>query len=346
MIRETIRKVTERRDLTADEAAQAMEEIMTGEATPAQIAAFIVALRMKGETTEEVSGCARVMRAKARAIACAPARWETVDTCGTGGDARGTFNISTVSALVAAGAGVTVAKHGNRAVSSHSGSADVLKQLGVNIEATPETVERCLAEARIGFLFAPLLHGAMKFAIGPRREIGVRTVFNLLGPLTNPAGARCQVIGVYDKSLPPLLAGVLRNLGSLRCLVAHGDDGLDEITTTGRTLVAELRDGAVRTYEISPGDFGLPTARLTDLVVHSVEESAAAARSVLGGERGPKRDIVLLNAGAAIAVSGAAKDLSEGIGRAAEAIDSGAARAALERLTAVSNGAGTTAAGG
>jgi anthranilate phosphoribosyltransferase len=337
MIKETIRKLTERRDLTADEAAQAMAEIMTGEATPAQVAGFIVALRMKGETVEEISGCARVMRAKARPIACAPARWEAVDTCGTGGDARGTFNISTASAIVAAGAGVTVAKHGNRAVSSHSGSADVLKQLGVNIEAPPAVVERCLAEARIGFLFAPLLHEAMKFAIGPRRELGVRTVFNILGPLTNPAGARCQVLGVYDKALPPVMAGVLRSLGSKRCMVVHGDDGLDEITTTGRTLVAELRDGAISTYDIGPGDFGLPTARLADLVVHSIEEAAAAVRSVLAGEPGPRRDIVLLNAGAAIAVSGAAKDLPQGIRLAAKSIDSGAARQTLERLAAVSN---------
>lgn len=337
MIKEAIRKLTERRDLSAEEAAQAMTEIMSGEATAAQVAGFVVALRMKGETVEEISGCARVMRAKARAIRCAPAQWDAVDTCGTGGDARGTFNISTASAFVTAGAGVTVAKHGNRAVSSHSGSADVLKQLGVNIEAPAPVVERCLTEARIGFLFAPMLHEAMKFAIGPRREIGVRTVFNVLGPLTNPACAPCQVLGVYDKSLPVVLAGVLRNLGSKRCMVVHGDDGLDEITTTGRTLVAELRDGEVRTYHVSPEDFGLPTARLADLVVHNVEEAAAAVRSVLDGEPGPRRDIVLLNAGAAIAVSGAAKDLPEGIRLAARSIDSGAAKQALARLVAASS---------
>lgn len=337
MIKETIRKLTERRDLSADEAAQAMTEIMSGEATPAQVAGFIVSLRMKGETVEEISGCARVMRAKAKSIRCAPARWDAVDTCGTGGDARGTFNISTASAFVAAGAGVTVAKHGNRAVSSHSGSADVLKQLGVNIEAPVPVVERCLTEASIGFLFAPLLHEAMRFAIGPRREIGVRTVFNVLGPLTNPAGARCQVLGVYDKALPVVLAGVLRNLGSKRCMVVHGDDGLDEITTTGRTFVAELRDGEIKTYTLSPEDFGLPVARLADLVVHNVEEAAAAVRSVLAGEPGPRRDIVLLNAGAAIAVSGAASDLREGIRLAAQSIDSGAARQALERLAEASN---------
>ncbi len=337
MIKEAIKRLTERRDLTAEEAAQAMNEVMSGEASPAQVAAFIVSLRMKGETGEEIAGCARVMRSKARAIRCAPARYEVVDTCGTGGDARNTFNISTAAALVVAGAGVTVAKHGNRAVSSHCGSADVLKQLGVNIEAPAPVVERCLRECGIGFLFAPMLHEAMKFAIGPRREIGVRTVFNLLGPLTNPAGARCQVMGVYDAALAPVLAGVLRDLGSRRCMVVHGDDGLDEITTTGRTAVAELRDGQVRTYTIAPEDFGLPRAKLSDLVVHTLEEASAAVHGVLAGESGPRRDIVLLNAGAAIMVSGAAADLAAGMKRAAESIDSGAAGKTLAQLVSVSS---------
>ena len=336
MIKEAIRRLTERRDLTAEECAQAMNEVMSGEATPAQVAAFIVALRMKGETPEEITGCARVMRAKARRI---EAGAEVVlDTCGTGGDARNTFNISTAAAFVAAGAGATVAKHGNRAVSSHSGSADVLRQLGVNIEAGPDVVERCLREARIGFLYAPMLHEAMKFAIGPRREIGVRTVFNLLGPLTNPAGARHQVIGVYDPALPPILAAVLKNLGSERCLVVHGDDGLDEITTTGKTLVAELKDGEVTTRELAPEQFGLPRAKLSDLVVRSVEEAAEAVRSVLKGERGPRRDIVALNAGAAIMVAGLAADLSSGIRRAEQVIDTGAAEKALQALIRITNG--------
>jgi len=335
MIREIIHKLTERRDLTADESAQAMNEVMSGEASPAQISAFIVALRMKGETSEEISGCARVMREKARRINAGAAL--VVDTCGTGGDARNTFNISTASALVAAGAGATVAKHGNRAVSSHSGSADVLKELGVNIEAKPDVVERCLREARIGFLFAPLLHEAMRFAIGPRREIGVRTVFNLLGPLTNPAGASCQVIGVYDAALPPVLANVLSNLGSKRCLVVHGDDGLDEITTTGRTLVAELHEGHVSTYTLAPEDVGLPRAKLSDLVVKDVAEAAEAIQSVLDGKRGPRRDIAALNAGAAIMVAGLARDLREGVRRAEEAMDSGAARKALQELIRLSN---------
>jgi anthranilate phosphoribosyltransferase len=335
MIREVIRKLIERRDLTTEEATQAMNEVMSGEATPAQIAAFIISLRMKGETSEEITGCARVMREKATRVDAGAA--VAVDTCGTGGDARNTFNISTAAALVAAGAGVTVAKHGNRAVSSHSGSADVLKALGVNIEAPTERVEKCLKEARIGFLFAPLLHGAMKHAIGPRREIGVRTVFNVLGPLTNPAGAKRQLVGVYDASLPPVIATVLRNLGSERCMVVHGDDGLDEITTTGKTLVAELKDGEISTYHLAPEDLGLPKAKLADLTVRTIEEAADAVRSVIGGAKGPKRDVVLLNAGAAIMVSGQANDLKSGIAKAASSLDSGAAAKALEDLVRITN---------
>lgn len=337
MIQGLIRKLTDRRDLTREESVQAMNAIMSGEATPAQIAAFIVALRMKGETTEEITGCARVMREKATRIEPGESPYDVIDTCGTGGDARNTFNISTASALVAAGAGVRVAKHGNRAVSSRSGSADVLKQLGVNIQADKAVVERCLREVNIGFLFAPMLHGAMKYAIGPRREIAVRTVFNILGPLTNPAGAPCQVLGVYDEKLVPVLAGVLKNLGSKRCLVVHGDDGLDEITITGNTHVAELKDGTVTTYTRSPEDVGLPRASLSDLVVRGPDEATAALRSVLKGESGPRRDIVLLNAGAALMLAGAAKDLGEGIARAGKAIDSGAAQKTLDDLIRISN---------
>lgn len=335
MIREVIKKLTERRDLSAEEAAQAMNEVMSGEATPAQIAAFIVALRMKGESSEEITGCARVMRDKATQVNAGTS--VAVDTCGTGGDARNTFNISTAAALVAAGAGVTVAKHGNRAVSSHSGSADVLKALGVNIEAPKERVEKSLREARIGFLFAPLLHGAMKYAIGPRREIGVRTVFNVLGPITNPAGAKRQLVGVYDSSLPAIIATVLRNLGSERCLVVHGDDGLDEITTTGKTLVAELKDGKITTCQLTPEEFGLPRAKLADLTVRTIEEAADTVRAVLGGEKGPRRDVVVLNAGAAIMVSGQAEDIQSGIAKAAASIDSGAASNALDGLVRITN---------
>ena len=339
MITQLIHALADRRDLTVEESVQAMNEIMSGEATPTQIAAFIVALRMKGETIEEITGCARVMRAKAVTIAAGPSPYDIVDTCGTGGDTSHTFNISTAAALVAAGAGVTVAKHGNRAVSSTSGSADVLKGLGVNLEADKETVERCLAEAGIGFLFAPLMHGAMKYAIGPRREIGIRTVFNILGPLTNPAGAPCQVVGVYDGALVAPLAGVLRNLGGKHCLVVHGDDGLDEITTTSTTQIAALKDGEITTASLAPEDVGLPRAALGDLVVNNLDEAVQAVRSVLAGEKGPRREIVLLNAGAAIMVSGAAADLKEGIRRAAESIDAGGAQRALAKMVELTNAA-------
>ena len=337
MITDAIRKLTERNDLTAEESVAAMNEIMGGEATPAQVAAFIVALRMKGETPEEIAGCARVMREKAQRIDPGTSEFDIVDTCGTGGDGRHTFNISTAAALVTAGAGVTVAKHGNRAVSSKSGSADVLKDLGVNIQADVPSVEKCLREVRIGFLFAPLMHGAMKHAIGPRREIGVRTVFNILGPLTNPAGAKCQVLGVYDPALVPVMANVLRNLGSKRCLIVHGEDGLDEITITGKTQVAELKDGEIETYAITPEDVGLVASNLSDLLVESVEEATAALRGVLAGEAGPKRDVVLMNAGAAILVSAAVDTLAEGVAKAAKSIDSGAAKDTLENLIRVSN---------
>jgi anthranilate phosphoribosyltransferase len=318
------------RDLDRETAAQAMEEIMGGETTPAQTACFITALALKGETADEITGFARVMRAKATRIR---AEEPLVDTCGTGGDQKGTFNISTAAALVVAGAGVRVAKHGNRAASSHSGSADVLAELGVNLEADVPTVERCIAEARIGFMFAPRLHAAMKHAVGPRREIGIRTVFNILGPLTNPASARHQVLGVFDPVLTERLATVLKNLGSERVYVVCGADGLDEITTTNETLVAELKDGAVRSYRVTPEEFGLSRVGLEELVVESARESADVVRAVLAGGAGPARDIVALNAGAAIA----AADIAEGLARAAESIESGAAAEALERLVSISN---------
>jgi anthranilate phosphoribosyltransferase len=260
-----------------------------------------------------------------------------VDTCGTGGDVRGTFNISTAAALIAAGAGVKVAKHGNRSVSSHSGSADVMKELGAHIEAPPAVVERCLREANIGFLFAPMLHPAMKYAIGPRRDLGIRTLFNILGPLTNPAAAPCQVLGVYEDKLTGVMARVLRMLGSKHCFVVHASDGLDEISTTGPTHVAELADGVVADYQIRPEDFGLSCCQMGELVVTSVQESAAAVRSVLAGERGPRRDIALLNAAAALAAAGAAEDVARGLKLAARSVDSGAARRALELLVRISN---------
>jgi anthranilate phosphoribosyltransferase len=338
MIREAIAKLVEKHDLTRAEAAGAMDDVMSGKATDAQIAAFAVALRMKGETAEEITGCATVMRDKAtRIVAPSP---DVLDTCGTGGDATGTFNVSTAAALVAAAAGCCVAKHGNRCVSSASGSADVLRELGVNIEAPVATVERCLREASIGFLFAPALHGAMKYAVGPRRDLGIRTVFNILGPLTNPARAKRQLLGVYDARLLETMARVLANLGSVRCLVVHGDDGLDELTTTTTSHVCELHGGQVRSYLVQPAELGIPKARLDDLKVGSAAESAEAILDVLTGKGGPRRDIVVLNAGAALLAGDKASDLSDGIRLAEEVIDGGAPMRTLERLIAITNEGG------
>ena len=333
MIRDAISELVAGRDLTREAATGAMQCIMDGEATPAQTAAFITALAIKGETIDEITGCAEVMRAKATRI---KAEEPLVDTCGTGVDKSGTFNISTAAALVVAGAGARVAKHGNRAASSRSGSADVLAELGVNLDADVATVERCIAEANIGFMFAPKLHAAMKHAMGARREIGIRTVFNILGPLTNPAGARHQVLGVFAPEWVEVIANVLKNLGSERVYVVCGADGLDEITTAGETFVAELRDGEVITYAVKPEDFGMPRAAREELTVESAEQSAAVIRSVLQGEAGPARDIVLLNAGAAIAAVGAAPDIAGGIEAAKESTDSGAAADALARLVEIS----------
>ena len=335
MIREAISKVVNGEDLTESEAIETMNEIMSGEATPAQIASFITALRLKGETIEEITGCARVMREKATKI-------ETnqpllVDTCGTGGDGAHTFNISTTAAFVVAGAHIPVAKHGNRSVSSRSGSADVLKTLGVNIEVEPEVVGRCIDEIGIGFLFAPRLHGAMKYAIGPRREIGIRTIFNILGPLTNPAGAQAQVLGVYDKNLTQPLAQVLRNLGSKHVFVVHGEDGLDEITTTTNTYISELVDGEVRSYTLNPTELGVLTAEPQDLAGGTPEENAAMTLAILEGEPGPKRNIVLLNAAAAIVSGGKADNLRDGIALAEEVLDSGKALEKLAALKAMTN---------
>ncbi|MFH1623524.1 MAG: anthranilate phosphoribosyltransferase [Pseudomonadota bacterium] len=335
MITEAIGKVIEGHNLSESEMIRVMEEIMGGETTPAQIASFITALRMKGETVEEITGAAKVMREKAVKIKTNSPM--VVDTCGTGGDGANTFNISTTAAFVVAGAGITVAKHGNRSVSSNCGSADVLQTLGVNIEAKPRVVERCLATNGIGFLFAPLLHGAMKYAIGPRREIGIRTVFNILGPLTNPAGARAQVIGIYSGGLTEKLAAVLGNLGSRHAFVVNGEDGLDEISLTSRTKVSELRDGKVSTYWIKPQDFGMRECRAEDLTGGSPQENASITLAVLKGEKGPRRDIVLLNAAAAIVAGGKAESLVKGIKVAEESIDGGAAMKKLEGLVEMSN---------
>ena len=321
--------------LTRQLSIDAMREITEGKATDAQIACLITALRMKGETPDEISGFATVMREKATRIRCSDP--VVIDTCGTGGDASGTFNISTCAAFVAAGAGCKVAKHGNRSITSKSGGADVLLALGVNLDVPPETVERCIDEANMGFLFAPKLHPAMKFAIKPRQEIGVRTVFNILGPLTNPAGAKHQVLGVFNPNLADVLAEVLRSLGSIHSFVVHGMDGLDEISTTGVTYIAELIDGTVKSYDVHPGDFGLRTVALADLRAESPQDSARIIRDVLGGQRGPCRDIVVLNAAAAIASADPHGKIIDCMSRAEESIDSGKARQVLDKLISITN---------
>ncbi|MEK7774062.1 MAG: anthranilate phosphoribosyltransferase, partial [Deltaproteobacteria bacterium] len=330
MIKEAIAKIVKGRDLSEHEMISVMEEIMTGGASPAQTGSFITALRMKGETAEEITGAARVMREKAVRVS-APTD-NLVDTCGTGGDESMTFNISTAAAFVAAGGGLTVAKHGNRSISSKCGSADVLRALGVNVEAGVSRVEECIKEAGIGFLFAPMLHGAMKYAAPVRREIGIRTVFNLLGPLTNPAGARRQVIGVYDPSLTDIIAKVLYNLGAVRAFVVRGEDGLDEITLTAETKVTELKDGSIRTYHIKPEDFGFQRCSPDDLKGGDPDVNARMILDVLEGGKGPARDVVILNGAAAIAAGGAARRMEEGIAMARGAIDSGEALKKLEQL--------------
>jgi len=335
MIQEVIQKLIAGQDLDRDEARAVMDQIMSGGATDAQIGAFLIALRIKGETIDEIAGCAQSMREKATPVVTS--RSDLIDTCGTGGDGSGTFNISTTVAFVACGAGLAVAKHGNRSISSQCGSADVLGELGVNIEAPPEQVGECIDEVGIGFLFAIALHGAMKHAIGPRKELATRTVFNALGPLTNPAGAKRQLIGVYDGSLTDRIAGVLNELGSERAFVVHGSDGLDEITLTGPTRVSELNDGQIITREISPGDFGLEMVAAEALAGGDAAHNAQILREVLDGKQGPQREVVLLNAAAAIAAGGLAEDMAAGIAIARESIDSGQARQALDRLVEVSN---------
>jgi len=335
MIKEAIEKATMKTDLPEAEMMAAMDEIMEGVATPAQIASLITALRMKGETVEEVSGAARIMRQKATRInACSST---IIDTCGTGGDKLNTFNISTTAAFVTAAAGLTVAKHGNRAVSSGCGSADVLEALGVNISADQEIVEECVQQIGIGFLFAPKLHGAMKYAIGPRREIGIRTIFNMLGPLTNPAGATAQLLGVYDAKLTEMFAHVLKNMGTKKAFVVHGLDGLDEATITGETRVAELRDGIVRTYNINPVDYFGRLDSLESIRGGDPSANAQITRDVLSGKNGPCRHVVLLNAALAIVAGEKAKDIKEGLAIATDCIDGGAAVKKLQGLIEMSN---------
>jgi anthranilate phosphoribosyltransferase len=336
-IRQAIDKLVSGIDLSEAETVDVMSQIMTGEATPLQVAAVLTALRMKGETVEEITGAARVMREKAHRVNVGGKT--VLDTCGTGGDQKGTFNISTTTAFVLAGAGVNVAKHGNRSVSSQSGSADVLGALGVKVDAPKERVEQCIAKIGIGFLFAPLLHEAMKYAVQPRRDIGIRTIFNILGPLTNPAMATHQLIGIYSGELVAVIAHVLKNLGSVRAMVVHGLEGLDEISLCGPTQVAELRDGQVKEYTIEPEQFGLQRCRMEELHGGNAAQSAIIVGGVLDGQKGPARDVVLLNSGAALYVSGNAATIAEGIGLAAESIDSRKARQKLEQLVEMTNAA-------
>ncbi len=336
MIKEAIEKAVSKVDLNEAEMMAVMEEIMEGQATPAQIGSFITALRMKGETVEEVTGAARIMRQKATHVnACATT---VVDTCGTGGDRLNTFNISTTAAFVVAAAGITVAKHGNRAVSSGCGSADVLEALGVNVSAGQEIVEECLQQIGIGFLFAPKMHGAMKYAIGPRREIGIRTIFNMLGPLTNPAGATAQLLGVYEPKLTEMFAGVLRKMGTKRAFVVHGADGMDEITVSGSSRVAELHDGIIKTYNINPADYFGAIHPLSAIHGGDPSYNSRLTRDVLTGKKGACRDIVVINAAFAIMAGGKAEKIEDGIKLAEECIDGGAAVRKLQELIQMSNG--------
>lgn len=334
-MQQAIRAVTERRDLSTDDMRAVMRLIMTGEATQAQIGGFLIGLRMKGETVDEIAAAATVMRELATHVGVSGPH--LVDTCGTGGDGASTFNISTASAFVAAAAGAKVAKHGNRSISSKSGSADVLEAAGVNLDLTAEQVAECVNEVGVGFMFAPKHHGAMKHAIGPRREMGVRTIFNVLGPLTNPASAPNQVLGVFSKDLVEPMAHVLHKLGSEHVMVVHADDGMDEISIGAPTFVAELKEGQVTTYTLKPEDLDIASGDVKALAVDGVEESLARVKSVLNNDAGPSRDIVALNAGAAIYVAGLASSHQEGIDKALRVIADGSASAKLDALVRLSN---------
>ena len=329
MIQDAIQVVVEGQDLTSDQAAAAMDEIMSGEATPAQFGALVTALRMKGETVDEIAGMARVMREKSLRV---HAMGRLVDTAGTGGDGSGSFNISTTAALVVAGAGEKVAKHGNRSMSGSTGSADVLEALGVKIDLSPESVGRCIDEVGFGFMFAQGFHPSMRFAAGPRREIGIRTVFNILGPLTNPANASRQLIGVADPAMAERMAQVLGQLGSEKALVVHGSDGMDELTITGPSTIWQLENGEVSSYEFSPEALGFSLSDADSIRAQSPEDSARIARAVLSGEPGPARLVVLLNAAAALVAAGSADTLSAAIHQAARSIDTGEA---MDRLNAL-----------
>lgn len=341
MLQNAIKKLVEGRDLTEKEIMDAMDCIMEGNATQAQIGGFITALRIKGETIEEITGCARTMRAKAERIT--PEVGYFIDTCGTGGDGGNTFNISTAAAFIAAAGGVAVAKHGNRSVSSKSGSADVLEALGANIDLTPEQVRESIEKLGIGFMFAPVFHKSMKQAAGPRRELGIRSVFNILGPLTNPARARGQVLGVFDEKMVEPIANVLINLDIERAMVIHGRDGLDEITTTDITSVSEVRDGKVRNYSINPEEYGMKRSCKGDIAGGDASENAKIIFRIFNGEKGPARDIVLLNAAAALYVGKAAEDIKEGLQLSSEIVDSGKALTKLIEFNQFTNNTKTSA---
>lgn len=334
-LRQLIQKVSGGTALTEDEIRTALDQMTAGAATPAQMGAFLMALRVRGETVEEIAGAAQMLRAKMNRVEVAP---DAIDIVGTGGDAHGTYNISTCAALVAAGAGVKIAKHGNRRVSSKSGASDVLSELGVKLEVPAETIARCVDEAGVGFLWAPLHHPALKHWAPIRGELGIRTIFNLLGPICNPAGVRRQVVGVFSWHWVEPIAHVLKSLGAEHVWVVHGHDGLDELTTTGATDVAELKDGKVTVFEVTPADAGLPPAKLSDLKGGDEKENAAAIRDVLAGKRTPLRDIAILNAAAALIVADKAANLLDGAALAAHSIESGAAQKALDRLVAITNG--------
>jgi anthranilate phosphoribosyltransferase len=334
MIKEAIGQLVGGHPLTMDEASAVMNEIMEGSATPAQLGAFVTALRLKGETVEEIAGFARTMRSKALRVSISET---VVDTCGTGGDGKGTFNISTTAAFVVAACGLKVAKHGNRAMSSQCGSADVLEALGVKIDLNPEQVQKCLEKVGIGFMLAPVFHPSMKYAAAPRKEVGIRTVFNILGPLTNPAGARAQVLGVPEKSLTEKMANVLKMLDCQHALVVHGEDGLDEITVTGKTFVSELKKGSIKNYEVTPEEFGLPRAKPDSLKGGTAKDNAELLRSILSGKKGPCRDIVLMNAAAALLAGDKVTTLGQGITLAEQAIDNGKALQKVEELISFSH---------
>ncbi len=335
MIQDSLKKIIQKQDLDETEMADVMTEIMSGEATDAQIGAFMGALATKGETFSELAGAARAMRRKATRIQASSDT--VVDTCGTGGDRSNTFNISTTAAFVVAGCGATVAKHGNRSVSSKCGSADLLEKLGVRLDVGPELVEEAIHEIGIGFLFAPVFHGAMRHAAKARKEVGVRSIFNMLGPLTNPAGANCQILGVYAPELTEMFAQALRLLGSRRVFVVHGHDGLDEISVCAPTRVSELKDGLIRTYDVTPEQLIGRSADPKELEGGDPEQNAEITQRILSGEKGPKRDVVVINAAAALVAAGIAKDFQDGVLRAEEAIDSGAAKDKKDALVRFTN---------